>query len=105
MRLSVKRHTPPPALEVWDSRDVASWWNPHYGAVAVDWVPAIDPWLPGAHAAPAEMACFRYVFTFESCGYYNGDTGQRWEWWNVIHDGKIIEMLWYEPRRNQGVYP
>lgn len=36
----------------------------------------------------------RITFNLESCGYHHQE--QAWEWWNVIHDGRIIAAERYE---------
>lgn len=35
-------------------------------------------------------------FTFEACGWNDGDAGKDYEWWNVIANGIIIDMVWYD---------
>lgn len=58
-------------------------------------LPALDrpdfdaPW-------PTKAEIDRYTFRLESCGYHNAANGTTCEWWNIICDGKIIDMEWYE---------
>lgn len=58
-------------------------------------VPALyEVSIPGPNTFTVNTA----LVTFESCGWRNGD-GTKWEWWNVIVDGRIMDFIWYEARR------
>lgn len=78
---------------------------PKHGPVMVDVHPPLDPW-PSPDPGPvlSTDTFERLLFHFEDCGWRT-ETGDTYEWWNVLHDGKIVGFLWYERDRDTPCHP